>query len=446
MKNSVKYSIIIPARNGVKYLPACVNTIIDQKYADYELIISDDHSDDGSKDYLASLNHPNVRVFEPPKSLSMAEHWEWALSQASGEWLIFVGQDDGLQSYFFELANILTDTANRIGLRTIMSQRAYFFWKGCEFIYGDTAVRYNALPLMKILDSRIECAKVFFGIQSYFELPEMYTTSLFNRSILDEAKEKQNGKVFTAHPQDANLAAIACSLDKKFLKSFIPLGWVGSSPKSAGMAISADGMNNANEDDRQILVSVKKEYEDKINKSTLQYHPFAGNFALGSTIIYLWQAFLQTSVLRPKYVNQVLTSTPFKIALFSCAKIELSKSGALSADQQSMMIETLHTNHCHPRLIEAISWAIRLLLFSRYLIILPLKLIRKCYRMLSGTHITLNIKWTDNPGVSMTAASQITKAAIAKFGNFDRLQNLANPTFHSNRQATSPAHRHNAGD
>jgi glycosyltransferase involved in cell wall biosynthesis len=58
-----KYSIIIPARNGGKYLPTCINTILEQSYGDYELIISDDHSSDDSKQYLASLTHLNVYIF-----------------------------------------------------------------------------------------------------------------------------------------------------------------------------------------------------------------------------------------------------------------------------------------------------------------------------------------------------------------------------------------------
>ena len=39
---------------------------------------------------------PNITILHTQESLSMTEHWEWALSHAKGEWRIFVGQDDGL--------------------------------------------------------------------------------------------------------------------------------------------------------------------------------------------------------------------------------------------------------------------------------------------------------------------------------------------------------------
>ena len=142
--NKPKYSIIIPTYNGNSYLPTCVETIINQNYTNYELIISDDNSTDGTRKYLKKLSHQNIKVIYPSQALSMTEHWEWALSHAKGEWQIFVGQDDGLQSYFFQLADKLTTIAKEKNIRTIASTRAYFFWKGCEHVYGENAVAYDA--------------------------------------------------------------------------------------------------------------------------------------------------------------------------------------------------------------------------------------------------------------------------------------------------------------
>jgi glycosyltransferase involved in cell wall biosynthesis len=422
MTNRVpKYSIIIPARNGGKYLPACVNTIIGQEYTDYELIISDDHSDDGSKEYLSSLSHPNVRVFEPPKSLSMTEHWEWALSQASGEWLIFVGQDDGLQSYFFQLSDILTEIASSKGIRTIMSQRAYFFWKGCEFIYGDVAVQYNAVSKVKILDWKIESLKALLAIQSYFELPEMYTTSLFRRGLIEETKGKQNGKVFTTHPQDANLAAIACSLEKKYLKSYVPLGWIGSSPKSAGMAISSEGAEGADATDRLTLNSLKVEYEEKISKSDLQYHYLAGSFALGSIPVYFWQALLQTMSLRSPQINRILLSKLFKLILFSCAHLELTKSTKPSSTHKSMVEELLMRNHCNYQLVRVLSIGFRILFKMGSMCLIPYRLFRKSYRVLKKKHIKVTLRWSDNPEANLSNACKMAHQMLAEFGQFENI-------------------------
>lgn len=122
-----KYSIIIPVNNVIAYLHATIGTIISQNYKDYELIISDDSSTDGTAEYIDSLAHPNIRILHTQNRLTVAGHFDWALSHAIGEWCMFVGGDDGLQPYFFQLADRLTEIATDKNIRAIASRRAYFF-------------------------------------------------------------------------------------------------------------------------------------------------------------------------------------------------------------------------------------------------------------------------------------------------------------------------------
>lgn len=361
---SPKYSIILPVYNGIQYLPTCVHSILSQQYDDYELIISNDHSNDGTKEYLETLKaNSRIKIIEPLKSLSMTEHWEWALSYASGEWMIFVGQDDGLQQYFFELADILIEIANEKGLRTIASSRAYYFWKGCEYAYGDVAVKYRAINKIEILNTKFEALKALFGFQDYFDLPQMYTTSLFKKSLIEEAKDKQGGKLFSSHPQDANLAAIACSLEEQYVKSFIPLGWVGTSPKSAGMAIVSDE-NKVKDEDKKTIVNLKKEYEKKVSDSSLKYHELAGSFSLGSLQVYFWQAFLKTNILRSAKLNHLLMSNWFRFVLLSFAYNEVKS--IKKQENLHMMNEVIKKNNFNIFLVKIISHICKLITYSYF--------------------------------------------------------------------------------
>ena len=307
-----KYSILIPTYNGVNYLPACVNTIIEQNFSNFELLISNDNSTDSTDKYLNSLSHPNIVILNPPESMSMAEHWEWLLAHAKGEWIMFVGQDDGVQPYFFELSEKLTQIATQKKLRTIASKRAYYFWPGCEDRYGDIAIQYTAFSKIRILNFRLHTLLALLGLKTYFDLPQMYTTSMFHRSIIEDAKKMQNEKVFITHPQDANLAAIGCSLEKSFLWSEVPLGWVGSSPKSAGMAIRPKNkIDNGNE-----INSLKEDYISKVKNSKLICHPLVGDFELGSLSIYFWGALLQIKHLTSSRFSNLISSKIFKTFLF----------------------------------------------------------------------------------------------------------------------------------
>ena len=315
---TAKYSVLLPARNGYPYIKSAIETVISQNYLDYELIISNDHSVDGTSEYLASIYHPSLKILSPPQGLSMTEHWEWLLSKASGEWIIFLGQDDGLQSYFFEVSDILTKIAKRKNLRAIMSNRALYFWPGCQDFYGDQIIYYSAVAKVKQFNSCTQSLWALMGIITYFDLPQMYSNSLFHRSLIEQARAIQNGKVFVTHPQDANLAAIACSLDKRYLQSEMPLGWVGSSPKSAGMAVGQLNESYANND-------LRKEYLNKIASSRLDYHPIVGSFTLNSPILYWYGAILKTQRLRSERFNSFLSSKLFGTLVFASALIDFSK-------------------------------------------------------------------------------------------------------------------------
>lgn len=401
-----KYSIIIPTCNGETYLPTCIETIISQDYSDYELIISDDHSTDGTRTFLETLEHPNINIVYPPESMSMTEHWEWALSHAKGEWQIFVGQDDGLQAYFFQLADRLTSEAKEKGLRTIMSSRAYFFWKGCEYVYGDIAVSYYAENKIKIHNFKYQALKALLGLQDYFELPQMYTTALFHKNLLDEARSKQGGKVFSCHPQDANLAAIACSLEKKYLKSYIPLGWVGSSPKSAGMAISDAKSSISNKGMLEESEQLKKDYLKKISKSKLTYHEWAGDFSFGSAALYFWQALLMTAHLRTKNINDKIKTRLFKVIFFSrilytkkCPKNKIKK-GLFQHDEFKHLLEVNNCNRYSILAIFSVIW-----LTAKPFELLG-KVVRKIRSITVSKKVTFQINWSEGIQVSMVKASQ----------------------------------------
>ncbi|MBN1242911.1 MAG: glycosyltransferase family 2 protein [Spirochaetales bacterium] len=319
MKAEVKnprYSVLIPAKNGGLYLPACVDSVTSQEGADMELLVSDDHSTDTTQDYLAAQVDERLGVLHPPADMSMAEHWEWVLGQARGEWLIFVGQDDGLQSYFLTLADKLVSIAEEHDLKVISSRRAYWFWPGCETSYGDIALSYGASGKISIMPTRLMGWTALLGMRDYFDLPQMYTTSLFHRSVIERARKLQDGRVFATHPQDANLAAIAYSLESRYLYSDIPLGWVGSSPKSAGLAVTASGMDG--------LENLKQSYLKSVDRSGLKCSDAIGPFSIGSTVLYYWGALLETGKLRKGRSSGFLSSRMAKRLVFSAAYSELS--------------------------------------------------------------------------------------------------------------------------
>ena len=106
-----KVSIIVPVYNTASQLPRCIDSILSQSFKDFELIIIDDGSTDGSgkicDDYLDTDNRIRV-IHKENGGVSSARNL--GLGIASGEWIFFVDSDDellpdGLQS----LINCISD-------------------------------------------------------------------------------------------------------------------------------------------------------------------------------------------------------------------------------------------------------------------------------------------------------------------------------------------------
>ncbi len=88
-------SVIVPIYNVQTYLSKCIHSILDQSFREYELILVDDGSDDGSQvicDEFAN-NDKRVRVFHTEnKGVSHARNV--GLDNARGDYVIFVDSDD----------------------------------------------------------------------------------------------------------------------------------------------------------------------------------------------------------------------------------------------------------------------------------------------------------------------------------------------------------------
>lgn len=88
-------SIIVPVFNVVEYLEKCVNSILSQTYTNFELIIVDDGSSDGSEILCDTLVAKDSRVRCMHKNnggLSSARNT--ALDNCNGEYITFVDSDD----------------------------------------------------------------------------------------------------------------------------------------------------------------------------------------------------------------------------------------------------------------------------------------------------------------------------------------------------------------
>lgn len=98
-RHAPRVSVLVPARNEERFIGRCVASLAAQDYPDFEVLVLDDNSTDGTTAIVNELasKHPNVRLIAgeplPPGWVGK----NWACDQlgrsATGEWLIFTDAD-----------------------------------------------------------------------------------------------------------------------------------------------------------------------------------------------------------------------------------------------------------------------------------------------------------------------------------------------------------------
>jgi glycosyltransferase involved in cell wall biosynthesis len=87
-------SIITPVWNGLPFLKVCVESIQAQQFEDWELLISDDGSTDGSREWLATLADRRIRIFEQSRNLGIFGNLNFLFDRASAPVSQILCQDD----------------------------------------------------------------------------------------------------------------------------------------------------------------------------------------------------------------------------------------------------------------------------------------------------------------------------------------------------------------
>jgi len=96
------FSIILPVRNGGNYLRECVQSILSQSLANFELLVLENASTDNTLEILASFNDSRIRIFPAAAPLSMEENWKRAMTVPKSEFMTLIGHDDLLDKDYLE--------------------------------------------------------------------------------------------------------------------------------------------------------------------------------------------------------------------------------------------------------------------------------------------------------------------------------------------------------
>ena len=121
----VMFSIIIPNYNEDKYIRECLESVFNQTYNNYEVIVVDDGSTDNSLDIIKDFN---VKLYHS-NGLHAGGARNLGLDNATGDYVVFLDSDD-----YFNNNNVLLE------LNNLIKDVEYTFGSGTWTVEGDSGV------------------------------------------------------------------------------------------------------------------------------------------------------------------------------------------------------------------------------------------------------------------------------------------------------------------
>ncbi len=135
----MKISIVTASYNYQDYIKETIQSVLDQTYNDWELIIVDDCSTDSSVDVIKSFNDERIKLFINEKNLGLAQTVKRGVECATGDWIVFLESDDLITSDNIEKKVEIIKKYPDLNL----------IFNDCEFFGDENKVRDFSIALKK---------------------------------------------------------------------------------------------------------------------------------------------------------------------------------------------------------------------------------------------------------------------------------------------------------
>lgn len=152
-------SIGMPVYNDVKFIERAIQSILLQSYSNFEFIISDDCSTDGSAEICKSFAAKDSRIIyiKQDKNIGISKNMEFLLSKATGKYFMWAGNDDVWDSNFISVLknnfdNNPTAVSSFCAYALIDENDQYL--AGREFLVEDFCGQTKKQRLTKLIKNR----------------------------------------------------------------------------------------------------------------------------------------------------------------------------------------------------------------------------------------------------------------------------------------------------
>jgi glycosyltransferase involved in cell wall biosynthesis len=189
-------SVIIPTRERAETLLYTLRTALDQSSQNFEVIVSDNFSQDNTAQVVRSFSDPRIQLINPGRRLSMSDHWDFALLHAAGDYVMFLGDDDGT----------VPGALDKLETSILTTHSLVYCWPRPIYVWpmdGKPARVVFLPPITQASEVNLESLAKFavsMGGWRYVRIPCMYHSAVAKR--IPDSIRQQTGRVFHATQPD----------------------------------------------------------------------------------------------------------------------------------------------------------------------------------------------------------------------------------------------------
>lgn len=218
--------MIIPTRERAETLAYTIKTALNQASKDYEILISDNFSQDNTHEIVSNFCDDRIRYVNPGSRLSMTDHWNFAVGHAKGEYIIIIGDDDAL----------MPGAIDRFIQATGAHSSNVYSWPTHVYFWpmGNAGAKIHHLAVKSPISTLDLKEKITFvtkyGLCNYLPLPHLYHSAV-HRSVLEKI-HSHTGKYFQTSTPDVYMSYALPVFEDVSVNLGESITVVGHSPRS----------------------------------------------------------------------------------------------------------------------------------------------------------------------------------------------------------------------
>ena len=266
----LKFSVAIPTRNRSATLFHSVNSTLLQE-GNYEVVVSDNNSDDGTAQILQELGRNKKLVWSTSEqTLSMRQNFQRTLDMCSGDIIIFIGDDDLLIP---GAINLLDKLFEQTDAEIINWSEAVYMWPDAtDDQIGDFRLRMSSTygKLEKLDASERLDDFLSASVYSTRTLADAYHGAI-RRDFFDKVAKATQKDYFSGFLHDLYTGLANLTFNPRLYFLNHPCSIFGGSRRSTGIALFGNDTAKAKELDRQIAKDELYDFE-KSKISSMDLH------------------------------------------------------------------------------------------------------------------------------------------------------------------------------